>query len=195
MYRRLQSQGNLVCRVFLTPNHDDLALPESGGGLGAAGPLRFMRIADASSREAKLFIDRVKIFGDGSLGAETAALRLEGDSHGSSSGGHSGVLIHSPGALVDMVGSARARGYRLEIHAIGDAAAAQVLAACRAAGSTAEERPVMTHCQVLGADIIDNMRIMGVVANVQVCRYLNRSLYIQASSHYSPLSRPSSQRI
>jgi predicted amidohydrolase YtcJ len=37
-----------------------------------------------------------------------------------------GVLIHEDSALRNMIAEARQRGYRLEIHAIGDAAADQV---------------------------------------------------------------------
>ena len=68
-------------------------------------------------------IDRVKIFGDGSLGAETAAMRVAGDEAGK---GYKGVLMHQTEAMRDMISEAKRGGYRLEIHAIGDAAAEQV---------------------------------------------------------------------
>lgn len=46
------------------------------------------------------------------------------------------------------VKQARDRGFRVEIHAIGDRALASVLDACEEAGLTAEDRPIVTHCQV-----------------------------------------------
>jgi len=43
----------------------------------------------------------------------------------------------------------------------------QVLDAVEAAGVRPEERPVVTHCQILGADLVARMRALGAVANVQ----------------------------
>jgi predicted amidohydrolase YtcJ len=47
-----------------------------------------------------------------------------------------------------MITHARGLGFRVEIHAIGDAAAEQVLDALDSAGVSPCERPVLTHCQV-----------------------------------------------
>ena len=46
---------------------------------------------------------------------------------------------------------AKRQGFRLEIHAIGDRAAAAVLDGLEAAGVTPDDRAVITHCQLLGA--------------------------------------------
>ena len=43
----------------------------------------------------------------------------------------------------------------------------QVLGAFEEAGVLPSERPVLTHCQVLGDDLIHRMKIGGVIANVQ----------------------------
>ena len=58
-------------------------------------------------------------------------------------------------------------GFRVEIHAIGDAAAEQVLCAMETAGGCPSERPVLTHCQILGEDLVRQMKRLGVIANVQ----------------------------
>lgn len=50
--------------------------------------------------------------------------------------------------LTKQVRQARDRGFRVEVHAIGDRALASVLDACEEAGLTAEDRPIVTHCQV-----------------------------------------------
>ena len=65
----------------------------------------------------------------------------------------------------------------LEVHAIGDAAAEAVLDAFDAelgpplpateAPLSSRARPVLTHCQVLGDDLIARMAALGVVANIQ----------------------------
>jgi hypothetical protein len=124
----------------------------------------------------RLSVERVKIFSDGSLGAETAALLLsteterEGENESDLSlSPHKGMLIHSTQSLVDMIQSATERDFRVEIHAIGDAAAAQVLFAMgKVAGASGPlVRPLLTHCQVLHPVLIEKMRTLGVIANVQ----------------------------
>jgi len=141
------------------------------------GTTKALNLWDATSR---LVVERLKIFSDGSLGAETAALRTEAailhaqSSATDTSNGikrpfteYRGVLIHSNGSLLHQMEAARRRGFRLEVHAIGDAAAAAVLDCMETCGVTALERPVITHCQVLGADLILRMAKLGCVANIQ----------------------------
>ena len=87
----------------------------------------------------------MKLIADGSLGAETAALRK------CYCGTHNkGMLLYTQESLNATVKKAHSRGYQLEIHAIGDEAASSVLQAFAAAGVTKEHRAVLTHCQVLG---------------------------------------------
>lgn len=76
-------------------------------------------------------------------------------------------LIHAPETLAANVAAATKAGYRVELHCIGDAAAAAVLDALEAAEVPREARPVMTHCQVLGTDLFPRMAAAGAVANVQ----------------------------
>ncbi len=54
-----------------------------------------------------------------------------------------------------------------EVHAIGDEAAEAVLEAFEKAGVRPEDRPILTHCQILGPDLLDTMARLGVIANVQ----------------------------
>lgn len=112
---------------------------------------------DFSTPESRLLVERLKIYADGSLGAETAAMKipkspktellLAGDAdtangsdsiHVSAAAApdasvdatvklqHTGILTHSNADLVRMVNHARCSGLRVEVHAIGDAAAEQV---------------------------------------------------------------------
>jgi predicted amidohydrolase YtcJ len=104
-------------------------------------------------------MDRIKIMCDGSLGANTAALLSSSDDKGDVVG----VLYHATEDLRRMIQHARDLNFRVEIHAIGDAAVLQVLDALQPA--TGEEkshvdRPLMTHCQVtifFGCQIIHNL--------------------------------------
>ena len=49
----------------------------------------------------------------------------------------------------------------LEVHAIGDYAAEVVLDAFEAAGVTAKDRPLLTHCQILAPDLFERMVKLG----------------------------------
>ena len=168
VYAQLQAEGDLPLRVELTTSSDEEGRPPPGGHPAAA----------------LLRCGRAKIFGDGSLGAETAALRSDYIHElGATSGANRGQMIFEPAELAQRVRGAAAEGYRLEVHAIGDAAAEAVLDAFEAelgpplpaadAGADAgvplssRARPVLTHCQVLGDDLIARMATLGVVANIQ----------------------------
>jgi len=163
-YQALQASGTLKTRVFLTPMHDEV--PELVA-MTTRPPKNLSGVASGSSDlgdpSSFLLLDRVKLFTDGSLGAETAALRPTG---GKDDAG-SGILVHSNEILVDKVRCAVAAGLRLEMHAIGDRAADQVLGALEEVAVDPAQRPIMTHCQILGADLVTRMKARGVVANVQ----------------------------
>lgn len=159
VYLQLEKENALPVRIFLTPVQRELhrcaQLAPRPSQLALPG-------SDVSSSSSRLAWQRVKIFSDGSLGAATAAVRDD-----SATGQMTGLLIYDFDQLKGMISESRARGFRVEVHAIGDAAAEQVLSAMEAAGVIAVERPVLTHCQVLGKDLIEKMRTLGVIANVQ----------------------------
>ena len=146
-YRKIHAEGELKTRVFMTPMCDELEVDE---------PL----ISPFSTDDGMLSFNRVKIFGDGSLGAGTAA--IEGDE-----GGGGGVLINTGEEIRGKIKRADELGWRLEIHAIGDLAAKQVLDALEDCGVGGDKRPVLTHCQVLSNELVERMRVMNVIANVQ----------------------------
>lgn len=152
-YEKLNQENSLPVRVFLTPNYHEL--DELTKVIGGPVPL--------SSTKQKLAVERVKIFSDGSLGAETAALKENDISY-------KGILIHTKEGLQEMITDSSKRGFRVEIHAIGDAAAEQVLNAMEDSvkqQSTPLFRPILTHCQVLSYHAIDLMVRHDVIANVQ----------------------------
>ena len=77
------------------------------------------------------------------------------------------MLIQSDDSLAEKIGDAHGRGYRLEVHAIGDRAAESVLRGLESHSVPASARPIITHCQLLGADLIRRMAEGGVIANIQ----------------------------
>ncbi|ETV94660.1 hypothetical protein, variant 1 [Aphanomyces invadans] len=149
LYHALQASNQLPLRVYMTPDHNEID-PHHHGCLDVGGPFQHDLIT----------VDRVKLFADGSLGAETAALRQPyRDST------NQGILVHTNDDMVAKIRIAHDAGYRVEIHAIGDRAAAQVLAAM--AQVPGIDRPLLTHCQILGPDLLETMAALGVVANIQ----------------------------
>jgi predicted amidohydrolase YtcJ len=128
--------------VFLTPFISDLDVEAEKGGVLNTPPCihkglntssaehsihadESTRLSDAGSR---LTVQRVKIFSDGSLGAETAALRLHNPEEVADVADHKGILYYDTESLRSKIRRAHECGYRLEVHAIGDAAAEQVCA-------------------------------------------------------------------
>ncbi|GMF22958.1 unnamed protein product [Phytophthora lilii] len=62
---------------------------------------------------------------------------------------------------------------------IGDRAAEQVLAALKSAGVQPEKRPLLTHCQILGEDLISQMREQGVIGNIQPSFTVTDASYVR----------------
>lgn len=165
IYTKLESEKRLPIRVFLTPNYTDLFKTVEDGGLLNIKPLTSSILDGDNIEDIKLTYDRIKIFSDGSLGAETAAIRKI-NSEGTKDN-YSGVLIYAKNELVNMMTKSKELGFRLEVHAIGDEAAQNVLDAFEEAKIDPSDRPIITHCQVLGADLFEKMKRLGCIANVQ----------------------------
>ncbi|MHA2253028.1 MAG: amidohydrolase, partial [Candidatus Kariarchaeaceae archaeon] len=147
IYQELNEEGKLPIRVSLTPPHRELD----------SGNLPLPR-----SRIGKLSCDRVKLFVDGSLGAHTAALREP-----YSDTKIQGISIYSQDQINEKVKFAKEKGYRLEVHAIGDLAADITIKAFDYADLNIEDRPILTHCQVLAKDLLQKMSERGIIANIQ----------------------------
>ena len=98
-------------------------------------------------------------------------------------GSYTGVLTYpTTSSLITSIIHATQLGYRLEIHAIGDAAADQVLTALEAVTTqyhTHIDRPILTHCQVLGIDLIHRMQRLNVTASIQPSFVPTDMMYIQ----------------
>ena len=175
-YRELATVEGLPLRVFLTPTLSEIS--NKGGEAPELLPFRG-RDHDLGDRHlSRLTAERLKIFSDGSLGAETAAIRkVANQSVGfrdkeQRDDTMTGVLIHSTSSLINQISLAIHNKWRLEVHAIGDSSAEQVIF-CLEEGYKQQDvdindsRPVLTHCQVLGSDLIERMAANGIVANVQ----------------------------
>lgn len=135
LYKELQEEDKLPIRIFLTPLYSDLDVDVNEGGicnhLPISPPIDHFSQTEVNYSDPilKLFVDRVKLFSDGSLGAETAALRFPNQTIGDINNPllSKGLLINSSKELCKMIAMAKSKSYRVEIHAIGDAAAEQVI--------------------------------------------------------------------
>ncbi|HTE19624.1 MAG TPA: amidohydrolase, partial [Armatimonadota bacterium] len=109
----------------------------------------------------------IKLFGDGSLGARTAAL-LDPYSDDPAT---SGELIHEPEELNSRVRQIVEAGFQPCIHAIGDRAMDAALDAIELAGRAPDLTPVpsarIEHASLVSPRIIQRMRDLGVGAAVQ----------------------------
>ncbi|CAH0519820.1 unnamed protein product [Peronospora belbahrii] len=159
VYTKLQNKECLPVRVYLTPSFDELGKPT---------------IPKPGDCNGLVSCHRMKIFSDGSLGAETAALRVpyKGTCN-------KGILMNSDEDLVKKISDANNAGYRVEIHAIGDRAAEQVLKALRNADVGPQRRPILTHCQILGEDLILQMHEQGVIGNIQPSFAVTDAVYVR----------------
>jgi hypothetical protein len=147
LYKELQEEGKVPIRVHLAIYHNEMNDPSSPEAGETIGLLR---------------CDRVKLFADGSLGGRTAALR--DPYYGTNS---KGMLIYTQEELNQLVLQAKENAFRVEIHAIGDLAAQYVIDSCKFAKLTKKDRPILTHAQILGKDLIEEMSKYGIIANIQ----------------------------
>jgi len=151
IYQNLEAKGELPLRVFLTINYEEFE--EEG---------KQPNFHTLNSKPPLFTCRRIKLYSDGSLGAETAALRSPYP--GST---NRGLLIHNVEDLAAKICHSHEAGFQLEVHAIGDRALSTVLEALKRARIKPGARPVITHCQVLGEDLINRMAKQGVVASIQ----------------------------
>jgi predicted amidohydrolase YtcJ len=114
-----------------------------------------------------LRIQGVKIFTDGSLGAQTAAL----EEPYSDAPETSGVLIHRQDELDALVESVARQGLQATVHAIGDRAIAMALSAIenanREVSSSAGLRHRIEHVSVLNPELMQRMKHAKIIASVQ----------------------------
>jgi len=159
-WRRLESDGRLTARVVTS-------IRRAGYGAPASAAL-----LDPASRGsgARVRADAAKIFLDGVLEGETAALLdpyLDPRGRG---GGRIGILNVPWEELRALVTDLDARGIQVHMHAIGDRAVRQGLdavAAARAANGPRDNRHHICHLQLVHPDDYARFGELGVLANFQ----------------------------
>jgi predicted amidohydrolase YtcJ len=111
----------------------------------------------------RLTVRAVKMYADGALGSRGAALL----SPYSDDPSNSGLLLTRPERLLDVSKKARAAGFQVCTHAIGDRGVRNVLDAYEGAGVKASERFRIEHFQVVAPDDFPRTARLGVIASMQ----------------------------
>ncbi|GJD08162.1 Glycine--tRNA ligase [Galdieria sulphuraria] len=105
---------------------------------------------------------RLKLFVDGSLGAKTAALlqpyQNEQDNYG--------ILLMDKEECTRKITVAYQNGWQCETHAIGDRAV-EMTSEIYANVTCANQRPVLTHAQLISQASLQYMKQSGTIANIQ----------------------------
>ncbi|MBI3858799.1 MAG: amidohydrolase [Thaumarchaeota archaeon] len=114
--------------------------------------------------DERVRINGVKIYADGSLGARTAALREPY----SDMPENSGILRHTDEELAKLVDQCDSAGYQIVIHAIGDRAVEQSVAALgTVCGARNPSRHRVEHASLLPRDLRSDMVRHSILATVQ----------------------------
>jgi len=172
-YDTLARRGELTARVSVSL----LAVP--GKGLSQVAELVALRDRFNGGR---LRVNTVKLFADGVIEGQTAALLEPYIGRG----GDRGELLFEPDDLNELVAALDAEGFQVHVHAIGDRAIRATLDAFEHAvevNGARDSRHHIAHAQLIDPDDIPRFRRLGVYANFQ-------PLWAYADSYIKDLTEP-----
>jgi predicted amidohydrolase YtcJ len=111
----------------------------------------------------RLTVRSVKLYADGALGSRGAALLAPYNDDP----GNTGLLVRKEEHLVDVTRRARAAGFQVNTHAIGDRGVRNVIDAYESAGVTPQERFRIEHFQVVAPSDFSRIARDGIIASMQ----------------------------
>ena len=112
---------------------------------------------------ARLTVRSVKLYADGALGSRGALLLAPY----SDDPGNSGLVVSTVEHLADVARRARAAGFQVNTHAIGDRGVRNVIDAYEAAGVKPEDRFRIEHFQVAAPSDFARVARDGIIASMQ----------------------------
>jgi predicted amidohydrolase YtcJ len=156
LYRRYADEGKLTARIYamIGGTEADFDAISKDGLIEAYG-------------NDFLTVRSVKLYADGALGSRGAALLepYSDDPH------NKGLLFSTPAALKAMMDKAFAKGYQVNVHAIGDGGNRETLDAFEAAYKThpaaRAQRNRIEHAQVVSLADIPRFKQLDVIASMQ----------------------------
>jgi predicted amidohydrolase YtcJ len=151
-YRRLAAAAALPLRVYAMLD-GQCPLAELDARIGARGP----------AEQGRLTVRAVKLFADGALGSRGAAL-LEPYADDPST---AGLVLLAAGELRERLARIAAAGLQPAVHAIGDRACREVLAAYAGMPALRALRPRVEHLQLLAREDLPLLARSGAVASMQ----------------------------
>jgi predicted amidohydrolase YtcJ len=111
----------------------------------------------------RLTVRSVKLYADGALGSRGAALLAPY----SDDPGNSGLMVSTTEHMADVARRAKAAGYQVGSHAIGDRGVRNVIEAYAGAGITPADRYRIEHLQVIHPDDVAPLVRAGIIASMQ----------------------------
>jgi predicted amidohydrolase YtcJ len=140
-------------------------------------PIRvYQMISDDAAQEEKWFrsgpliaygnrltVRSIKLYADGALGSRGAALLAPY----SDDPGNVGLLVSKEEHLADVAKRARAAGFQVNTHAIGDRGVRNVFDAYESAGATPADRFRIEHFQVVAPSDFPRLAKSGIIASMQ----------------------------
>lgn len=157
VYRRYAQQGRMSARIYAMIGGTD----KDFDAIAAGGLLR------DEHGDGMLTVRSVKLYADGALGSRGAALLAPY----SDDPKNSGLLFSTQAQMVAMMEKAFARGYQVNVHAIGDRGSRVVLDSFAEAFKRYPEakarRNRIEHAQVVALDDIPRFAELGLIASMQ----------------------------
>ncbi len=153
LYRYFDQQHRLTARI------DGMAAGmEALAKIAPKGPIRW-------SGDERLALNGVKLYADGALGSRGAWLKADY----ADAAGNRGLQFHPDAEMRTSVAKAAAAGFDISVHAIGDAANAQVLDAFAALppGSCGVIRCRVEHAQIVDVADLPRFAGLGIIASMQ----------------------------
>src|SRR5262249_36815097 len=111
----------------------------------------------------RLTVRSIKLYADGALGSRGALLLAPY----ADDPGNSGLVVSTVEHMPDVARRARAAGYQINTHAIGDRGVRNAIDAYEAAGVKPEERFRIEHFQVVAPSDFGRIARDGIIASMQ----------------------------
>ncbi|MBV9474681.1 MAG: amidohydrolase [Acidobacteria bacterium] len=149
--RALVDEKRFPIRVYTMLSDNDALLDT----WFASGPLVDYR--------GHLTVRAIKMYADGALGSRGAALLAPY----SDDPGNTGLMLAKPAHMTDVAKRARAKGFQVNTHAIGDRGVRNVVDSYLAAGVTPADRFRIEHLQVVAPDDFPRVVQHGIIGSMQ----------------------------